>query len=478
MKKHLNPPTDVDIFNELSGTWNAAKGSIVAGTIIGIVTEYAITHHLISSHLTQIFKGLPAVIPMIFAALFVLFLAKERTRYARQVSKMAISKQARQLGLAANLVVIIVFLAVFAASIGLSMIGSTAIISTAIAPPKIASTAEIDTAQTLQFAAINGQFTKDSASTAATYKAQIMAIKRQYNAEIIPLERRKNKRLQPAIDSLYKVRNKATAEIEATAAAALIELGKSKIAEKKAISGQSEANRALITLQNTTAANNFTNIAAKSEKYVPLIIIAALLMIGLGCFIDERFKQRAGIKEIILPNEYDLLPTIGSEFREAFKSVWQGLARFVAIRIKGFAADAASVTDDSTAELIRINLSKYKERVITHDNNNVTTIATAIDTEKRRIGFEAPEKKAINTVDTVYTAELQQQITEMFNTYKIARRDFKAYKAKEKAGKGTTKTNEAGMTKAANTMQAAQKQLNELGYKIDESRLKLSLIKM
>jgi len=51
-------------------------------------------------------------------------------------------------------------------------------------------------------------------------------------------------------------------------------------------------------------------------------------------------------------------------------------------------------------------------------------------------------------------------------------------KAKEKAGKGTTKTNEAGMSKAANTMQAAQKQLNELGYKIDESRLKLSLIKM
>ncbi|HQP81317.1 MAG TPA: hypothetical protein PLK20_07450, partial [Paludibacteraceae bacterium] len=109
MKKHLNPPTNVDVFNELSGTWNAAKGSIIVGTIIGIITEYAITHHLINSHLTQIFKDLPAVIPMFFAALFVLFLAKERTRYARQVSKMAISEQARQLGFAANLVVIIVF---------------------------------------------------------------------------------------------------------------------------------------------------------------------------------------------------------------------------------------------------------------------------------------------------------------------------------------------------------------------------------
>lgn len=475
MKKHLNPPTNVEVFNELSGTWNAAKGSIIVGTIIGIITEYAITHHLINSHLTQIFKDLPAVIPMFLAALFVLFLAKERTRYARQVSKMAISEQARQLGFAANLVVIIVFISVFAASIGLSTIGSSAIISSTITSPEIANTAEIDTAQTRQVAAINLQFAKDSASTAANYKAQIIATKKQYNSEIIPLERRKDKRLRGTIDSIYRERNKATAEIEATAAAALIELGKSKIAEKKAISGQSEANRALITLQNTTAANNFTNIAAKSEKYVPLIIIAALLMIGLGCFIDERFKQRAGIKEIILPNEYDLLPTIGSEFSEAFKSVGQGFARFIAIRIKGFAANAASVTDDSTAELIRINLSKYKERVIDAGGNNVANVALTIAPQKRRIGNNAPEK---NTVDTVYTAELQQQITEMFNTYKIARRDFKAYKAKEKAGKGTTKTNEAGMTKAANTMQAAQKQLNELGYKIDESRLKLSLIKM
>ena len=490
MKKHLNPPTKVAVFNELNGIWQAAKGSIFAGMVIGIITEYAITQHIVSSHLNQLFKVVPAFIPMVLAGLFVVFLAIERNRYARQVSKMAINEDARQLGLAANIVVILVFVAVYAASIGLSIIGSTAIVSGAIQAPAIASTAAIDTSQRHQIEAINAQFTKDSASLKSTYQAQIQATKKRYNAEIIPMEskvkRNKATWLQPKIDKLYQERNQATADIEQQQASALLDLSRRTVEAKQATSNQAATSRQLITERNTKADATFTSIAGKAEKYVPLIVIAALIMVILGCFIDEKFKQQAGIKEVILPNEYDLLPSISSEFKEAFKSVLQGIARYIALSIKGMAADAATVTDASTAELIRIDLSKYKEKVINADGEpskqptNTNTSAIQAVQQRRTIGYIQPatrRKKYVYTVDTANTADIQQQVVEMFNTYKIARRDLKAYQAKAKSGKGTPSTIQAGIEKATAKMAEAQQQLANLGYTISESRFKLSLEK-
>lgn len=493
MKKHLNPPTEVAVFNELNGIWQAAKGSIFAGMVIGIITEYAITQHIVSSHLNQLFKVVPAFVPMVLAGLFVVFLAIERNRYARQVSKMAINEDARQLGFAANIVVILVFVAVYAASIGLSIIGSTAIVSGAIQAPAIASTAAIDTSQSHQIEAINAQFTKDSASLKTTYQAQIQATKKRYNAEIIPMEskvkRNKATWLQPKIDKLYQERNQATADIEQQQASALLDLSRRTVEAKQATSNQAATSRQLITERNTKADATFTSIAGKAEKYVPLIVIAALIMVILGCFIDEKFKQQAGIKEVILPNEYDLLPSIGSEFKEAFKSVLQGIARYIALSIKGMAADASTVTDASTAELIRINLSKYKEKVINTDGEpteqaplatNTNTNAIQAVQQRRTIGYIQPatrRKKYVDTVDTANTADIQQQVVEMFNTYKIARRDLKAYQAKAKSGKGTPSTIQAGIEKATAKMVEAQQQLANLGYTISESRFKLSLEK-
>jgi len=490
MKKHLNPPTEVAVFNELNGIWQAAKGSIFAGMLIGIGTEYAITQHIVSNHLNQLFKVVPAFVPMVLAGLFVVFLAIERNRYARQVSKMAINKDARQLGFAANIVVILVFVAVYAASIGLSIIGSTAIVSGAIQAPAIASTAAIDTSQSHQIEAINAQFTKDSASLKSTYQAQIQATKKRYNAEIIPMEskvkRNKATWLQPKIDKLYQERNQATADIEQQQASALLDLSRRTVEAKQATSNQAATSRQLITERNTKADATFTSIAGKAEKYVPLIVIAALIMVILGCFIDEKFKQQAGIKEVILPNEYDLLPSISSEFKEAFKSVLQGIARYIALSIKGMAADAATVTDASTAELIRINLSKYKEKVINTDGEpskqptNTNTNAIQAVQQRRTIGYIQPatrRKKYVDTVDTANTADIQQQVVEMFNTYKIARRDLKAYQAKAKSGKGTPSTIQAGIEKATAKMVEAQQQLANLGYTISESRFKLSLEK-
>lgn len=497
MKKHLNPPTEVEVFNELNGVWQAAKGSIFAGMVIGIVTEYAITQHIVSSHLNQLFKVVPAFIPMVLATLFVLFLAKERNRYARQVSKMAISKDARQLGIYANIVVVLVFIAVYAISIGLSLIGSTAIVSNTIQAPAIASTVGIDTSQQQQVEAINQQFTADSASLKNTYKAQIQATKKKYNTEIVPMEvkvkRKKATWLQPRIDSIYRERNKAISEIEQQQASALLDLNRRKVEAKQEASQQATASRQLITERNTKANASFTSIAGKAEKYIPLIVIAALIMVILGCFIDEKFKQKAGIKEVILPNEYDLLPSIASEFKEAFKSVFQGIARGIALWIKRMAADASTVTDASTAELIRINLSKYKEKVINsngeYSQQPVASSASNTDAStqqaaqyRRPIGYMqqivSRRKKRVDTVDTANTADIQQQVVvELFNTYKIARRDLKAYQAKDRTGKGTPATIAAGISKASDAMVSAQRQLEQLGYQISESRFKLSLEK-
>ena len=492
MKKHLNPPTEVEVFNELNGVWQAAKGSIFAGMVIGIVTEYAITQHIVSSHLNQLFKVVPAFIPMVLATLFVLFLAKERNRYARQVSKMAISKDARQLGIYANIVVVLVFIAVYAISIGLSLIGSTAIVSNTIQAPAIASTVGIDNSQQQQVEAIKQQFTADSASLKNTYKAQIQATKKKYNTEIVPMEvkvkRKKATWLQPRIDSIYRERNKAISEIEQQQASALLDLNRRKVEAKQEASQQATASRQLITERNTKANASFTSIAGKAEKYIPLIVIAALIMVILGCFIDEKFKQKAGIKEVILPNEYDLLPSIASEFKEAFKSVFQGIARGIALWIKRMAADASTVTDASTAELIRINLSKYKEKVInSNGEHSQQPVASTASTQqaaqyRRTIGYMqqivSRRKKRVDTVDTANTADIQQQVVvELFNTYKIARRDLKAYEAKDRTGKGTPATIAAGINKASNAMVSAQHQLEQLGYQISESRFKLSLEK-
>lgn len=493
MKKHLNPPTEIDVFNELNGVWQAAKGSIFAGMAIGIISEYAITQHIVSSHLNQSFKVVPALIPMVLAGLFVLFLAIERNRYARQVSKMAISKDARQLGFAANMVVLLVFITVYAASIGLSLIGSTAIVSNTMQAPAIASTAAIDTSQQQQIEAINKQYLSDSASLKRTYQAQIQATKKKYNADIVPMEvkvkRNKATWLQPRIDSLYRERNKATTEIEQQQASALLDLSRRKVEAKQVASQQAADGRQLISERNTKADATFTSIAGKAEKYVPLIVIAALIMVILGCFIDEKFKQKAGIKEVILPNEYDLLPSIASEFTEAFKSVLQGIARYIALSIKGMAADASTVTDASTAELIRINLNKYKEKVINTNGEPTEQAPLASNTDasaiqgiqqRRAIGYIQPanrRKKRVDTVDTANTADIQQQVVEMFNTYKIARRDLKAYEAKAKSGKGTPSTVQAGIDKANQAMAAAQQQLANLGYEVKATRFKLSLEK-
>lgn len=502
MKKHFNPPTEVGVFNTLIGVWQAAKGSIIAGTVLNIVTEYAITQHLLSSHLEQFFKSLPAFIPMCLAGLFVLFLAKERIRYSRQLSRMAIDEEARKLGVVANLAVFVVFLAVFGGSIALSYLGSVTIVNTTLQAPELSTTTGVDTTSSSQIAAINLQFKQDSATISQSYVEQAKAIKKKFNAQIVPYEtklRKGAKWLRPRIDSLYRERDMATAKVKEEQTAAILDLSRRKVEAVQLNTGLASESRQLIVERNRKAESSYQNIAGKAERYLPLIIIAGLIMIFLGAFIDEKFKYKAGIKEVVLPNEFDLLPTLLSEYTEAFKSVFQTIARRIALWIKSFSSPASEVTDNSIAELVRVNLDKYKEKVISLSGEDTTpatmgshTPTPAQDEEdqsktatqssieapqsRRAIGYILPpkkRKKAVSTKDKAVSTEVEA--VELFNTYRIARRDLKSYQAKERTGAGKSETVKAGIDRSNKTMEQAKEQLQSMGYQIVESRFKLSI---
>ena len=503
MKKHFNPPTEVGVFNTLIGVWQAAKGSIIAGTILNIVTEYAVTQHLLSSHLEQFFKTLPALIPMILAGLFVLFLAKERIRYSRQLSRMYINKEARELGLLANSAVFVVFLAVFGGSIALSYLGSVTIVNTTLQAPELSTTTGVDTTSSSQIAAINLQFKQDSTTMSRSYVEQAKAIKKKFNAQIIPYEAKLKKGakwLRPRIDSLYREREMATAKVKEEQTSAILDLSRSKVEAVQLNSGLASESRQLIVERNRKAESSYQNIAGKAERYLPLIIISGLIMIFLGAFIDEKFKYRAGIKEVVLPNEFDLLPSLLSEYTEAFKSVFQSIARKIALWIKSFSSPASEVTDNSMAELVRVNLDKYKEKVISLSGEDATPATmgsyTPAQDEKaqsktaakssieategrRAIGYILPpyrRKKAVSTRDKAVSTEVEA--VELFNTYRIARRDLKSYEAKERTGAGKSQTVKAGIDRSSKKMEEAQEQLHSLGYQIVESRFKLSMEKI
>lgn len=503
MKKHFNPPTEVGVFNTLIGVWQAAKGSIIAGTVLNIVTEYAITQHLLSSHLEQFFKSLPAFIPMCLAGLFVLFLAKERIRYSQQLSKMIIDKQARELGVVANLAVFVVFLAVFGGSIALSYLGSVTIVNTTLQAPELSTTTGVDTTSSTQIAALNAQFKQDSTTISRSYGEQAKAIKKKFNAQIVPYEtklRKGAKWLRPRIDSLYRERDMATAKVKEEQTSAILDLSRRKVEAVQLSSGLASESRQLIVERNRKAESSYQNIASKAERYLPLIIISGLIMIFLGAFIDEKFKYKSGIKEVVLPNEFDLLPSILSEYTEAFKSVFHTISRRIALYIKSFSSPASEVTDNSIAELVRVNMDKYKEKIITLSGEDTTPATMGSTTpaqdeeaqsktapkssieapqERRAIGYILPpkkRKKAVSTRDKAVSTEVEA--VELFNTYRIARRDLKSYQAKERTGAGKSETVKAGIDRSSKTMEQAKEQLQSLGYQIVESRFKLSIEKL
>lgn len=473
MKIHLNAPQNAAVFSATYGIWQAAKTAIVTGTVISIFAEFAISYSLIQQHLAQ-FIPIPAAVAAVMAGVFVAVLAVERVRYGRQAAKLYTDKEARSLGMDANAVVLLVCLAVYGISFLLSYVGS---ISAATALPQVAvqDNAQADQAAAAKVAAIQAQYSADSAATAKQWTARIAADRARYNAKINGLQAQIKSGKHWLRSELKATQNERTSEInglKAAQAAALLRATEQRRADIAAVNSQAAAAGEIIGKQNTAAVNRRNYLTGKLEGILPAIGCGALLVLLLGLFIDERFKYKAGIKEVVLISDHDNLPSIFSEFKEAFAALFSGWLRSVALFIRRQAKPAAQVVDDTAAELVSINLERYKEKILTFGGNASTGANNA--PQAQQIGFKQNTKDNTNDGNNGVNAV----ITELFNTYRIERQRLQVYQSKQANGNGRPETIAAGIDRHSQAMQTAEAQLNNLGFAVYCDRFKISLIKL
>jgi len=472
MKIHLNAPQDAAVFSATYGIWQAAKTAIVTGTAISIFAEFTISYSLIQQHLTQ-FITIPAAVAAVMAGVFVTVLAVERVRYGRQAAKLYTDKDARSLGADANAVVLLVCLAVYGISGLLSYVGSISA-ATAIPPAAVQDNTKADNTAAQAIQAIQTQYSADSAATAKQWTARINAERSQHTAKIngIQAQIKSGKHwLRPQLKAAQNERQASINELQAAQAAALLRATEQRRADIAQARQAAATTGELITRQNTTAADRHNYLTGKLEAILPAVGCGALVVLLLGLFIDERFKYKAGIKEVVLISDHDNLPSIFSEFKEAFAALFSGWLRSLALSVKRQARPAAQVVDDTAAELISINLERYKEKVLTFGGNAATGANKPLQTAQ--IGFKPnvppDDKNGNNGVNAV--------ITELFNTYRIERQRLQAYQNKQANGNGRPDTIQAGIDRHGAAMESAEAELQKLGFSVYCDRFKIQLIK-
>lgn len=465
MKKHLNPPLEVAVFNQAAGIWGAAKGSKVVGTILGIVTEYAILQHLFKQHINQFWQSAPAWITAATAAVVCALLAKERIRYGNEVAKLLNSKAHRNaLGWQANGIVLLVCVAVYSASIALSYIGSIATVTDALPAPQMQTTIATDGAAQAKIQAINRQYSADSTATAKQWQARIAAERTKHNAVVNDLSaqiKAGKHWLKPQLKAAQNKRTNEISALQAEAAAALLRATANRQALVEQANDQAATEARSITDANDQAASRHSYLVSRAEAYFPAIIIAALVMVFLGCFVCERFKMKAGITEINLPNEYDLLPGIGAEYAEAIKSLVNGIARSGAAWIRSKAIPAVAVTDATAAELVRLELEKYKEQVLQYGANGIAATPQQIGFKQYNATTDANDQAAEKIR---YNGS--NEVEEAFNTYKMNRQLLRTYENKKTAGNGRPETIQAGIDRHRQAMADAEALLRAAGFKV------------
>lgn len=463
MKKHLNPPLEVSVFNQAAGIWSAAKGSKVVGTILGIVTEYAILQHLFNQHITQFWQSAPAWITAATAAVVCVLLAKERIRYGNEVSKLLNSKAHRNaLGWQANGIVLLVCIAIYGISIALSFVGSIATVTDALPAPELQTTTATDAATSAKIQAINVQYSADSAATAKQWQARIEAERTRHNAVVNDLNaqiKAGKHWLKPQLKAAQTKRTSEINELKATAAAALLRATATRQALVEQANSQAATEARSITDANNKAASRHTYLVSKATAYFPAMVVAALVMVFLGCFVCERFKMRAGITEINLPNEYDLLPGIGAEYAEALKSLFNGIARSGAAWIRSKAIPAVAVTDATAAELVRLELEKYKEQVLQYGANGIAATPQQIGFKQYNGTTDANDHEAKKS-----RYNENNEVLELFNTYKMNRQLLRTYQNKKASGNGKPETLQAGIERHSKAMAEAAAALQAAGY--------------
>lgn len=473
MKIHLNAPQNAAVFSATYGIWQAAKTAVITGTAISIFAEFTISYSLIQQHLAQ-FIAIPAVVAAVMAGVFVTVLAVERVRYGRQAAKLYTDKEARSLGMDANAVVLLVCLAVYGISGLLSYIGSINA-ATALPQATIQNNAQADEAAANKVQAIQMQYTADSAATAAQWTARINAERSQHNAKVNALQAKVKAGkvwLKSQLTTAQNERQAAISALKAEAAAALLRATEQRRADIAAANSQAAQSGELINTQNKTAKARHDYFTGKLEGILPAIGLGALFVLFLGLLIDERFKHKAGIKEVVLISDHDNLPSIFSEFREAFQALFSGWLRSVALFIRRQAKPAAQVVDDTAAELVSIDLKRYKEKVLQFGGSVITGANNA--PQAQQIGFKQ------NTKDEVKDGNNGENtvITELFNTYRIERQRLQVYQSKEANGNGRPETIAAGIDRHSHAMEKAEAQLKQLGFSVHCDRFKISLIKL
>lgn len=467
MKRHMNPPSNTEAFNEHFGQYAAAKGAMALGTLLCIITEVAILNSLIKSLVVVFMPNTPSWLIFLLATTIVLLLAKERYNYAMEFAKIVLSlvrvgksiklDPNKTLGWASTINTTLIFVAVFACSGLISYLGSITMVTDAYVPPKIQTTEQEDKAAREQVAALNEQFSKDSAIIANSYKSQQEAITGTYKTKIDAAKsetkrkswlRRKN---NSKIKGLEEERNAKIAELKQLQSETLTDLGRRKVETIQSINKTTSDTKVIVSERNKTKEVTSAYLYERAKTWFPNIVMISLFLIVLGAITAQTFMDKAGIKEVIIPSEHELKPSIASEFYEAFSSYFQSILRVTAFKIKSASWKSPDLLVD---DLLRINLKEYNEKNVDVGGNN----------KQSEIQFGAAPAPQISQ-----TKDVEEEVNSLVDVYRINRQQYNIYVSKG----GNPDTVSAGLTRHANAMIAAEQKINALGYKLKVTKNKI-----
>lgn len=397
MKTHLNTPEHTDIFSANANTWKLAKSFQLSGTIIGIVTEYSVLYAAIVAHIAVFLPGWAWINTacMAMTLFLVLVLARERIRTGRQAAKIAISKEGRGLGWIANVAVLVSCFVVFGASFALSWLGAAEGVTKLLPEPSAINTTVQDSSLLATKQGISAEYRSDSATIAKTYAQQIKAVQGEYWAKISTWEKKRKASKTEAdrqwcisrIEPLKTERDGKVNALRAEQASKIGELASNKRAAISQHEGQTIQSKQIYIDHAGTKADRLQWFAAKAQQWIPISIVASLFLLLIGLFLEEKFKDKAGIKEVVLPNKYDLLPSFGEEMKEAGTIVVSSWGRTF---VNGLKSLKSNPTIEKTMDdLIEMKLNSYRKTVYEIGDKDIEEKKTAIGF---KIGENQPDK--------------------------------------------------------------------------------------
>lgn len=514
MKTFVTPPENADFFSKNALVYKIGITLTTTALIFGVASEYAVTYGLMSSHIAEFLPTI-TILPYLIAALagyLVYVLAKERIRTGRQVSKLIVDPNSRQLGKATNGIMMVAFLLVYGVSIALSYFGTINGVQTAIAPPALHNTAPIDSTAAAAASISTASYETQKKDLISAYDAKIDAARRQHNSKIQALEARKkgasatDKRwLQTKIDPLIATRNEEINRLKTEKSEALIGLTSSAANELSLIRKQAGAEKKTLIDSNESRNARHEWFMGIANKWFPIIICIALALGFIGTYLKEKVMHASGMTETYVPDDSDLQPHPIMEF---FEAIARRLRINWRIWVNGFDAATAEKWDsfeykDSTTALLRLqvngrfkekhlNIGKGRHKPVAFNTTQPEEPANEPNPEERKrrlAGFNRYKERTSEDAHNMHTVGFGEKNTvytegknvytatdpdpeHLLSAYKEARSSYNAYKNKHDAKPDTIK---AGMDAALQKMHLVEAKLGELGYKIIATPRKIYL---